>query len=55
MTTMVIGLQANKEAWDADAATESVRCTTCHALYPGRLMVKVKDGVCEECKKTTCE
>lgn len=49
MTTMVISLQANKAAWEADRAVESVRCTTCRAVYPGRLMAQVVDGICKEC------
>lgn len=49
MTTMVISLQSNP-AWDAERAEESVRCSLCHAVYPGRLMALVTDGVCGECR-----
>lgn len=49
MSTLVI-LEACT-AWDAERVNESARCTICHAVYPGRLMTQVVDGVCDECRE----
>lgn len=49
---VICGPRSNIKAWKKERTTESVRCQgKCHAVYPGRLMVKVKDGVCDECRE----
>lgn len=53
MTTMIINLQANTTAWDADRPLIVAKCQVCHTCYPERDLERadMQAGVCAGCRK----
>lgn len=53
MTTMLINLQANKKAWDADRPLIVAKCRICHTCYPERDIEQadMQEGVCVGCRE----
>lgn len=52
MTTLVINLQANEAAWDADKPKQVEKCVKCGTCYPERDLgrANIQDGVCAGCR-----
>lgn len=53
MTTLVINLQANAPAWEADKPTQVEKCGHCGTCYPERYLgrANLEGGVCAGCRE----